>query len=165
MSIDTGKVKDRRKLRFESIADMRRDLDAIEQAHKKGTLRRSGNWTEGQIFSHLSAFMEYGYEGYPKGISMPWFIKLIFRPMRGKFLRDGFPAGKNIPGVQGGTIGMDDVPFEQGIARLRRALDRLEKECPPIESPAFGRMSHVDNIRLALRHGELHQSFLHPENP
>ncbi len=162
MSVDTGKTTDRRKLLFVSIADMRRDLDLIEQSHIKGTLRRSGNWTEGQIFSHLAAFVEYGYTGYPKEISMPWFIKLIFRPMRGKFLRDGLPAGKNIPGVAGGTVGMDDVPFEAGLTRLRRDLDRLEKERPPVASPAFGAMSHEDAIRLALRHGELHLSFLHP---
>ena len=57
---------------------------------------------------------------------------------------------------------MDDVPFEQGLERLRRALDRLEGTCPARESPAFGPMSREDKVRMNLRHGELHQSFLHP---
>ncbi len=162
MSVDTKRQKDRRKLRFESIADMRRDLDVLEAAHQRGTLRRSGNWTEGEIFTHLEAFINYGYDGYPKQVSPPWMLVMLIRPFRSIFLNKGFPAGVRLPGAEKGTIGPEDVPFEVGIARLRAALDRLEKTDPPIHSPAMGKMSHADKIKMTLRHGELHHSFLHP---
>jgi hypothetical protein len=163
MSIDTKHATDRRSLRFETIAEMRHDLDLLQAAHARGTLRRTGNWTEGEIFAHLAAFINYGYEGYPKEVSPPWLIAvLLIRPMKNKYLNKGFPAGLRIPGTKQGTIGMEDVPLDVGIARLRAALDRLEQNDPPIHSPAFGKLNHADKIKMALRHGELHQSFLHP---
>jgi hypothetical protein len=163
MNINTATVNDRRTLRFETLVEMRRDLAALEQAHEKGTLRRTGNWTEGEIFTHLAAFINYGYDGYPKEVSPPWLLAVIFiRPRRTKYLNVGFPAGVKIPGTKKGTVGMEDVPFEDGLARLRGAIDKLEKVDPPLHSPAFGKMTHAEKIRMALRHGELHQSFLHP---
>ena len=56
----------------------------------------------------------------------------------------------------------ENVSFEEGVARLRAALARLEKSEPPIESPAFGKLSYDDKIKMNLRHAELHLSFLHP---
>ena len=166
MAVDTAKSKDRRSLRFQAIRDMRHDLEQIENAHASGSLRRSGNWTEGEILTHLAAFIEFGYNGFPKEVSPPWLLAVLFiRPRRGKYLREGMPAGIKIPGAKRGTVGMEDVPVEKGLGRLREALDRLEKTNPPIESPAFGPMTHDQKIKLALRHAELHLGFLHPEHP
>jgi hypothetical protein len=163
MSIDTGKQTDRRTLRFETLAEMRRDLDALEASHQRGTIRRSGNWTEGEIFTHLAAFIDFGYDGYPREVSPPWLLAVLFiRPRRAKYLNEGFPAGIRIPRTKHGTIGMERVPFEQGLARLRVAMDRLAKQEPPLASPAFGQMTYDEKIKMALRHGELHLSFLHP---
>jgi hypothetical protein len=73
------------------------------------------------------------------------------------------PSGVRIPGVKGGTFGIDEVPCEEGASRLRRAIDRLERDqSPPHPSPVFGPMSHDEWIRLNLRHAELHLGFLHP---
>src|SRR5882757_9833393 len=105
MSIDTGKQADRRKLRFETLPEMRRDLDALDAAHKSGRIRRTGNWTEGEIFTHLAAFINYGYDGYPREVSPPWLLAVLFiRPRRAKYLNVGFPAGVKIPGTKKGTI-------------------------------------------------------------
>ena len=162
MAIDTSKA-DRRKLRSNTIADLRRDLDAIEQSHAAGKLRRTGNWSEGEIFTHLAAFINFGYEGYPKEVCPPWLLSVLFiRPKRKAYLRDGLPAGFKIPRTTKGTVGMEDVPFDVGLKRLRDALERLEKIEPHIESPAFGPMCHTDKIGFALRHAELHLGFLHP---
>ena len=166
MAVDTAKSKDKRSLRFRAIQDMRRDLEQIEKAHAGGKLRRSGNWTEGEILTHLAAFIEYGYNGFPKEVSPPWLLAVLFiRPRRGKYLRDGMPSGIKIPGAKRGTVGMEDVPLEKGLSRLRGALDRLEKTIPPIVSPAFGPMTHDQKIQFSLRHAELHLGFLHPEGP
>ena len=71
------------------------------------------------------------------------------------------PRGVKIPGIPGGTIGADEMPTDQGIARLRQAFQRLENgEQAKHDSPAFGQMSHLDRIRLNLRHTELHLGYL-----
>lgn len=165
MAVDTKTTTDRRAVRFERLADLRADLDRLERAHVAGRLRRGGNWTEGQVFTHLAAFIEYGYGGYPKEVSPPWFVRWIIRLKKREYLSKGMPAGVRIPGTKEGTIGMEDVGFEEGLARYRAAVDRLEQQEPPVESPAFGAMSHGDKVRLQLRHAELHLSFLHPEGP
>ena len=145
-----------RKLRFNSIADLKSELDKIAELDKSGRLLTSGNWTPGQIMAHLAAWIEYGYDGYPVK-SPPWFIRWILRLRLEKMLESGLPRGVKIPGVPGGTVGADDMPTNQGIARLRKALQRLEaREEAAHDSPAFGKMSHDDRIRLNLRHAELH---------
>jgi hypothetical protein len=162
MLIDT-KTAARRKLRFNSIDDLRKDLDAIERSHAAGKLTRTGNWTEGEIFTHLAAFINFGYDGYPKAISPPWLLSVLFiRPRKSKWLREGLPAGVRIPRTERGTVGMENVPFDEGLKRFRAALDRLEKTPPPIESPAFGPMAYQDKVGFALRHAELHLGFLQP---
>ena len=158
-STKTGQVP-YRKLRFNSIADVNRELDQIAELDEAGRLRTSGNWTAGQIMAHLAAWIEYGYQGYPIK-SPPWFIRWFLRLRLPKMLESGMPRGVKIPGVPGGTSGADDMPTDQGIARLKQAFQRLDAgEQASHDSPAFGQMSHADRIRLNLRHAELHLGFL-----
>lgn len=63
MPLDTRTVTDRRPLRFSTLADVRADLDALEQAHRAGALRRTGNWTPAQHMAHVAAFINYDYDG------------------------------------------------------------------------------------------------------
>ncbi len=160
MAIDTKQVANRRKVHYSSLEDILSDIDRIEEAHRQGTLQTMGNWSAGQILSHVAAWIEYGYVGYPVK-SPPWFIRWILKGMLKKYLKNGMPSGVKIPGIQAGTTGMDEAPLEAASERLRQALRRLQagEECP-YDSPAFGKMSHDDRIRLNLRHAELHLSFL-----
>jgi hypothetical protein len=122
-----------RKLRFNSIAEVHQELDKIAELNRTGQLVTSGNWTPGQ------------------------FIRYILRLRLKQMLQSGMPRGIKIPRVPGGTVGADDMPTDQGIARLRQAFGRLEaREEATYDSPAFGKMSHDDRIRLNLRHAELH---------
>jgi hypothetical protein len=157
--INTSKVK-RRKLWFHSIDEALQDLDRIEAAEKSGTLNALGNWTPGQILSHVSAWIEYGWDGYPIG-APPFFIKWILKLIGRRYLRKGMPAGVKIPGIEGGTKGQELIPTDAALARLRKALHRLQNGEPAVhDSPAFGPMSHEDRILFNLRHVELHLSFL-----
>lgn len=74
MSTDNPPLQ-RRLLHFNSIDEIFAEMDRIIAADRAGTLRRAGNWTAGQAFGHLAAWIDYGYEGYP--MKTPWLVKVI----------------------------------------------------------------------------------------
>jgi hypothetical protein len=158
--VDTGKVEDFRKLRFVSLAELRVEIDRLVAADERGTLRRSGNWTLGQMFGHLAAWINYGYEGYP--MKVPWFIRFLVRRQFRKYVHSGLPRGFRIPKVKAGTYGTEVLSTPEGARRLRAALDRLEREPAVYDSPALGEISEADRIQLTLRHAELHLGYAHP---
>lgn len=159
--VETGKVPGRRTLKFATTADIRRDLAAIESAHHAGKLSAIGNWTPGQNFCHLASFINYAYDGYPPAMKQPpWILRLILKPMKNKFLYKAMPAGVKIPGVPTGTVGADESSFDDGLARLRAALDRLDQNAPTVPNAIFGPMTHDEWKNLQMRHCELHLSFL-----
>ena len=158
--VDTGKVQDYRKLRFGSVAELRREIDLLVAAEEAGTLRRSGNWTLGQIFGHLATWINYGYEGYP--MRVPWFVRFFVRMQFRSYVRNGLPRSLRIPKVEAGTYGTDVLSTQEGARQLRAALDRLAREPATHDSPAFGKISEADRTELTLRHAELHLGYVHP---
>ena len=160
-AVDTGKIASRRMLRFETIDQMMAEVDRLVEAERSGRLRRLGNWTPGQILGHLSAWAEYGYTGSP--LNPPFFIKWILRLRKQKFLWQPMPAGVKIPGVRGGTLATEPLSTDEGLARLRRVMERLKKEPPTHPHNVFGQLKHEESIAITLRHAELHLSFLVPE--
>ena len=160
--IDTAKVQDHRKLRFDRIPDLLAEIDRIVEADEAGRLKCSGNWSAGQAMGHVAAWIEYGYVGYPMK-PPPWFIRFILRIAGKKYIRKGMPMGVKIPGVPEGTFGVEPMTTRDGADRLRKAAKRLEfGEATSYDSPAFGPMSFEDRIQLNLRHAELHLGYLHP---
>lgn len=158
---NTREVNDRRKLRFESIREIEDEIDRIVAAEAAGTLRTTGNWTAGQTFGHLAAWIDYAYEGFP--FNMPWIARFIIRRFLKKILdsemRPGFRIAKN----DDGTYGVERLSTNEGVRRYRRALQRLKSDEPaPHPSPAFGKLTDEQRRKLNLRHAELHLSFLHP---
>lgn len=150
----------RRKLHFRTIDEVLVDLDQIIAAESKGSLRALGNWSAGEILTHLAAWIDYGYSGYPMN-PPPFFIRWILRRKLKKILESGMDPGVRIPGVKEGTFGMEKLPTLAAAEKFQRALQRLRAGEPcPFHSPAFGEMSMADRIRLNLRHAELHLSFL-----
>lgn len=154
------KTASRRTLRFQSIDELLLELDQIEAAARHGTLQTTGNWTAGQILSHVAAWIEYGYDGYP--VKPPiWPVRVLLRFVGRRMLKTGMPAGVRIPGVPQGTVGMDEASIPDATNRLRRALQRMQSgEEALFHSPAFGPLNHEDRILLNLRHAELHLGFM-----
>ena len=153
----------RRALRLETIAQLLQEIDRIVEADKAGKIQTLGTWTPGQILGHVSAWIEYGYKGYPMK-PVPWFIRLILRRQLKKYLKQGMPAGVRIPRVAEGTYGIEPLPTEQAAKRLRLAIGKLQQREPAMfDSPAFGPLSDDDRIQLNLRHAELHLSFVRLE--
>lgn len=151
----------RRSLRFNSLDDLLAEMGRLIQAESEGHLTYSGNWTLGQIFGHLAAWMSYPYDGFPMG-KAPWFVRLIVGPQKQRFLTRGLPAGVRMPGVREGTYGVESLSTAEGAARLREAVERLLTGRPPVHpSPVFGPMSHDETLQANLRHAELHLSFVH----
>ena len=158
--VDTRKVADYRKLRFDGIDDCIAEVRRILAADERAGLRTIGNWTPGQIMAHVAAWIQYGFEGYPIG-PPPFFVRWILRLQLRKMLRNGMPRGVRIPGLKQGTVGMDDMATPEAGQRLVHALKRLQdREAAKFDSPAFGPMSYDDRIRLNLRHAELHLGYL-----
>lgn len=148
-----------RKLRFESVAELREELDRILAAERSGRLRVTGNWTPGQILGHLAAWIEFGYVGFPMK-PPPWIIRVLIRLKLKSYLRDGMPRGVRIPGIPEGTLATERIPTADAAARYRAALDRLEREPARFDSPAFGKVSDADRVALNLRHAELHLGYV-----
>jgi hypothetical protein len=159
--VDTKTVQ-RRSLRFNSLAEVRADLDKLEAAHRAGRLKVRGNWAPGQLLGHLATWGDFAYDGYPPQLKAPWFIKLILRLRKNTYLRKGVPAGVHIPKLEGGTLGTEVIPFDQGLARLRRTLARYDGAPPAHSNIIFGRLTHEEWKALQMRHAELHLGFLDP---
>ena len=156
--VNTRKVEGRRTLRFNTIDDAIADAETIAAADQAGKVRLLGNWTVGQILNHLACWATYAYDGAP--MQAPWFVRLIAKAFKKRFLTKGMPAGGNIPRVPGGTYGTEIVPTDAALERFRNAFTRLKHEPPTAPSPAFGPLTHEEAIALNLRHAELHLSFV-----
>lgn len=157
--INTKKVT-RRPIRLNSLDELLAEADRLAQADRQGRLKRLGNWTLGQALNHLAAWINFNYEGFPPRAKPPAVIRFLLRFMRNRFLNNGLPAGVNIPKVEGGTYAVEVVSTDEGLARLRKAVQRLRTEPPKFQSPAFGPMTDEERIKLNLRHAELHLGFM-----
>lgn len=159
MSNETQKTKFRN-LRFAKVADLFAELDRIEAAHKDGSLTTTGNWTPGQILSHLSAWIEYGYDGFPLK-APPFFVRWMLKFMLKKTLTKGeMKPGMKIPGVEGGTIGQEEMETGVAMERYRAAISRMQSEPAIHNSPAFGKVTDEVRIRMNLMHAQLHLGFM-----
>jgi len=159
--IDTRRTTARRELHFSRIDEALADVEQLAAAEREGRLRRVGNWTLGQTLGHLASWADYSYDGVP--LKVPFFVRLIMRPMKRRFLRGPMPAGRNIPKVPGGTLAIDALPTEEGLARFRRSFARIRDEPPTRPHVLFGPLTHDQWIQSHLRHAELHLSFLRAE--
>lgn len=159
-AVDTAKAEFR-KLGFATLDDAIAEARRIADAERAGRLRRTGNWTAGQCFGHLAAWVNYGFDGH--SLKPPWFIKFILRMQKKKFLTKVTHRGVYIPGVEGGTLARDEMPLEEGLSRLEKAYERLRHSSPAIPNVLFGHMTHDEWIRLHLRHSELHMGYLWPQ--
>src|SRR6516162_2419946 len=91
----------RRTVRFARIAEAIAEGERIAEWERAGVARFAGQWSAGQILNHLGAWAEFPFDGYP--IRMPWWIRLLVRPMKRRIIWVGMPTGRRIPGVKGGT--------------------------------------------------------------
>lgn len=152
----------RRTLSFASLDDLAAEARRIADADRAGTLRRAGNWSAGRTFGHIATWIDFALDGYPPDLRPPWLIKVILRTQKKKFLRGPLPSGVRIPKIKEGTLGTQDLPTEEGLARVLRSCTRLASTAPTVNNPIFGQLTHQEWIAGNLRHAEHHLGFLHP---
>jgi hypothetical protein len=154
---------DRSVVRFESLAAVIECAQELANADADGRLRAAGNWTLGQTFSHLAWWANEAFEGY----EFPFYLRVYFRLVgpiaKRKALRGEVPPGIRLPGVRGGTYGTEVLLTEDGLAAMRAAFERLDRECPAKPDEGFGRLSHAEWRTLHIRHAEHHLSYFHAE--
>ncbi len=163
-SIDTAQVPSGtngwREIRFDSIDDAVAEIERVAMADRDGRLKRCGNWTAGQIFGHLSSWIDYAFDGYPSEMKPPWIIRFILKFQKHKFIKGPMPRGVKIPRVPGGTYATEAISTEDGRSRVVNSFERLRREKPARASPIFGEMTHEEWAQLNLRHAELHLGFV-----
>ena len=161
MAVNTKQVK-RRAVRYETLDDAAADMNALARLERDNQLEQLGNWSLGQAIGHVATWAEFAYTPAPLP-RPPFFIRLMMPLLKNRFLNKGLPAGVSIPGVEGGTIGTEEMPTAAAIERFVAVAERLKREAPTQPSPAFGKLSREDGTKLQLRHAELHMSFFKPK--
>ncbi len=152
----------RRSLSFHCTKCVREELARLQAAHAAGTLSHTGNWTEGEILEHVAKMWMMAFDGFPESARPPLIIKLIARLMKGKFTSGKtLPPGFKLPKQARFMLPAPGTSFEVGMQKMIRVLDRIDAgERMTIPSPAFGRLTHDEWMRLHLSHAQLHFGFL-----
>ena len=144
----------RRDLDFATIDDVLADLDRLE----RGPHTTIGGWSGGQIFEHLARFVDCSLDGFP--MTLPLWMRLFGRMMKGKFLKGKMPTGIKLKGESADAFIPGPTAWEDGIAHYRKSLHRLKTEPQRHASPFFGALTHAEWDLLHRRHAELHLSFI-----
>lgn len=151
---------------YNSIDELKAELDRIEASHQAGTLKVTGNWSAGKIFDHCSKPMKLAFDGFfdeqGKPIKFPFYIRFfgvfLLKPMLG---RSHMKPGIKLPAAASSMLPADDCTFEQGIEALREQLARMDHgETMTAKSPLLGKMTHKQWVLMHIDHCRMHFGFI-----
>ena len=156
--VDTGKVKGRRKVRYETFEDLVADAERLSQCE----VTSLGNWSLGQTLKHIGAAMHGSIDG--PAFNVPWWLKAVGRVYLWRKLVYGpFPAGFILPrSTREKIVFKEDTSYEDGMAMLQSGIQRLRSEPQRIVHPVTGPLTREQWDRFHLTHAEMHMSFLLP---
>lgn len=161
MSVNTARVQGRRTLHFADFNQLLADAELVATRPS----RTIGNWSVGQILDHLAVAANCPFDGFGD-FKASWFTRRIIVPfIKNSLLTKALPAGVKLPADATSLMPQPDVSPEVGLERLRQALGRFSRETPSHDHPVFGALAMQEWVALALRHAELHLSFVIPESP
>jgi hypothetical protein len=156
-TLETGKVKGRRELHFNSIDEISYEVEKIAAGPP---VRGLGNWSPGQIMQHLAVSMNFSIDGNP--LRLPWYLRLMGKIFKGRVLNKPMPAGFNLSKEATALLIPAPTSWEQGLANVRQALNRQMSESKRSPSPFLGELTNEEWTKLHCRHAGLHLSFLVP---
>jgi hypothetical protein len=153
---------ERRKLTFSSLDDVVRDAESLLAK----SYDKAGNWDLAQVCLHLTEWMRFPTDGFPK---VPVVLRPVFwlmrvtvgKKMRAKILKGGFDAGgRTMPQ----TVFAPGADATAAVAKLKEVAERFKAYTGPIHpSPLFGAMNKDEALELQLKHCAHHLSFLVPK--
>ncbi|MBY0311937.1 MAG: DUF1569 domain-containing protein [Phycisphaerales bacterium] len=150
----------RRLVSYKSLADISRDLDVLEAAHARGTLKPLGNHPPGAVLAHLAYAMRCSFDGFTARAPawLRWLGPMFKKRILSKPFEPGFKVKKEIES----TIWDNAVSFEDGLMQLRAQIARASApgSRPTAPHPFFGMLTAEEWQVYYLRHAELHLSFL-----
>ncbi len=155
MTVDTRHVKDRRHLEFSSLDDIRAEVERLA----RGKIRALGNWSPGQVFEHLAIVMNASIDGFPFTAPLP--MRVMARLFKRRFLSRPMPPGFRLPG-RAAPLLPPPVSLEDGLAAIRRALDRQRTEPGRQPHAFFGPLTREEWDRVHCLHSAMHLGFLVP---
>jgi hypothetical protein len=144
------------RLRFETLPAAVAYAEQLVAAAERGPLPTRGKWSLGQSLGHLAYWANAPFDDYPALPKPALPMRLLIKLLRNRILNVGMTTGVKIPGVPGGTFGIDDLPAHEGLSRLCSAFARIDDRDPAMPNPVFGPMTHAEWKKLNLRHAELH---------
>lgn len=157
----------RRKTEFNSLDDIKADLDRLDAAHAAGNLGYTGNWTPGEIMDHLSKFWAYSLDGFPPG-KPPLILRIVAKTVfkkKATTLGSQPPPGFPIPKGVNHFTPESGIAYEKASENLRNCIARVEKGDQHVpESPLFGKLTNDQWINIHLGHCAMHLSFADPES-
>lgn len=157
MTVDTGKVAERRSLSFSCQNCIRGDAEKLAA----GPIRTTGNWTAAMIIQHVADHINYSIDGYD--LKAPAWKRLGGRFIKGRILEKGVPAGLQLKGRFEKCAPAPDVSLNDAMDALHNATDRLDTEQMTAAHPMFGPLNHGEWMKLHCRHAEMHFGFMHPD--
>jgi hypothetical protein len=157
MPVDTAGVQGRRKVDYRSVAELLADADRLGS----GPVKTLGNWSPGQIYRHLATVYHGSIDGFT--MTVPWHFRLLSGLIKRILLNGSMPPGFKLPPDAAATLVPPETATGEGLAELRAAIARLEREPHRVRHPMFGDITREEWDRIHLKHASLHMSFLVPE--
>ncbi|MBA3314221.1 MAG: DUF1569 domain-containing protein [Planctomycetota bacterium] len=152
----------RRTLAFHDLDDAVSDAETLLESG----YARAGKWSLAQCCEHLSEWLRFPVEGFPR---QPAPIRAIFwvarhavgkRMLAGWLSNGSMPAGKP---TMPETVFADAGDDREAVERFRERVTRFKSHSGPYHpSPLFGQLDHETATRLQLVHCAHHLSFLIP---
>jgi hypothetical protein len=158
MPVDVKAVCNRRMVRFSNLQEMVADVERL----CAGDVRMLGNKTFEQILRHLTLVINRSIDGSSAPIVLPWYLRLVARPLRGRFLAKGLKPGFRLPSREDAKVWPCDGNVAEALDELRLSVERFGKETKRGTHPAFGKLTGEEWTQFHLRHSELHLSFATP---
>jgi hypothetical protein len=157
MSVNTAKVEGRWAVDYATLEEVVADAERLSA----GPIKTLGNWSAGQIFTHLATAFNGSIDGF--AYTFPWPMRMIAKAFKGKLMAGPMPSGLKVPAGFAREVMPAPTSTEEGLAALRAAVARLASEPHRARHPILGDFSKDEWDRMHLKHANLHMSFLAPE--
>jgi hypothetical protein len=152
-------VPKRRRLRFDNHQQI---LDETRALAARPT-HQLGNWSLEQICQHLADAMELCIDG-GVSFSAPLRMRILARLARRRILKTGLPTGFKLPAPAEAVLYRPPQNIDAALAALERGIARLKSTSKRVPHPVLGKMTPAEWDLFHLRHGELHLSFIVPQD-